>query len=942
MNRSMSLLVPDHDRACSGICKKFRHRSLSLVVAIKCLKLLSLICFRTTRVESRLFGIFCKFRYFPGILIMLTGTLFAQPQAILPEKHFQFFEKNCLDCHDSDTRKGRVDLETIPFEIKTLEDAENWQKVLNAINSKEMPPEDKPQPTPQEKTEFLASLSETLVTARDVLSDSGGVATMRRLSRREYENTIRDLLGIPVDAGKLPADVADGAFDTTGSSLYMSSDQIDNYRAIARLALTEAVQFATSERKVEKQRFELEKFRSQSMAKNLAAQASIRSRFSRWQRQVDLAARKPENASEASAIREEVDGKKDNEFYLHWERIDGAPPPTDFGFPDAPSAVSLNRLGLLPYLVEHESFVHKDRGVYIVTVGHAAFGARFHVSRHFPPGDYSIKICMGRVGSRTLPSVHPASKPMTLPAPAPTREFIDLDSGKGRFTLDTFQVQGTIDKPQTVETFVTKTNREALSFILHERGDMENRVNKLNRLSIHATGVPEEPAIWVDWVEVSGPIISEADKESFDRMKDWIARLERNENDSKVILSEFAGVAMRGRDASADFIDKLNTFYHTSRHEGMTQREAIIESMAIVLASPKFVYLAEKPGPSNEISDIELANRLSYFLTGGPPDEALLQAASGGHLKDSARLQAETERLLNQTDREGFVKPFLEQWLGLNRLDFFQFNTQKHPDYTLGVKKSSRREIYETFAWWIRENGSLVNLLQSDTVVINALLADLYQIPGVKGDHFRPVKVAANSPRGGLLGMAAINAKGSNGEDTSPVERGAWVLRKLMNNPPPPAPPNIPQLSRLEAEKLGTRELISMHQEEAQCAQCHRKIDPIGFGLENFDAIGKWRTVDDRKGIPRAKRTIDPSGKIYSGPEFKDFYELRSIIARNYIDDFAYGFAEHLAEYALGRKIGFTDRGFVEEVVGKAKKQNYAIPVFIEALVTSEAFRKKR
>jgi hypothetical protein len=228
-------------------------------------------------------------------------------------------------------------------------------------------------------------------------------------------------------------------------------------------------------------------------------------------------------------------------------------------------------------------------------------------------------------------------------------------------------------------------------------------------------------------------------------------------------------------------------------------------------------------------------------------------------------------------------------------------------------------------------------------VVINALLADFYKIPNIQGDHFRPVRIPKNSPRGGLLGMAAIHAMGGNGEDTSPVERGAWVLRKLMNSPPPPAPPNVPQISRLKDELISTKELVFLHQEKAQCAQCHRKIDPIGFGLENFDAVGKWRTMDDRTGIPDSKRKIDPSGEIYGGGgEFVNFFELRDLISKNYSDEFTHSFIENLAEYALGIKIGFTDQNWIHDLALQSKKQNYSIAAIIEGLVTSEVFRRKR
>ena len=173
-----------------------------------------------------------------------------------------------------------------------------------------------------------------------------------------------------------------------------------------------------------------------------------------------------------------------------------------------------------------------------------------------------------------------------------------------------------------------------------------------------------------------------------------------------------------------------------------------------------------------------------------------------------------------------------------------------------------------------------------------------------------------------------------------PVERGAWVLRKLLNDPPPPAPPNVPQLSRLSGKPLTTRERIAQHQEDAQCTQCHRKIDPLGFGLENFDAAGKWRTLDTRPDVPPEKRQIDASGAFFRGPAFGGFFELRDLVSAH-PERFARGFTEALIEYGLGRPFGFSDEELAAEIVSKAGNRGFQISEFIHALVASKAFHSK-
>jgi hypothetical protein len=340
--------------------------------------------------------------------------------------------------------------------------------------------------------------------------------------------------------------------------------------------------------------------------------------------------------------------------------------------------------------------------------------------------------------------------------------------------------------------------------------------------------------------------------------------------------------------------------------------------------------------------------RLAYFLWSAPPDAELLALAEKSALHKPETLRQQVSRLLADPRSDEFVSGFVHQWLHMERLDFFQFDTKLHPEFDESARASARREVYESFAHLLRdpESGRLGKLLKSDYVFINGLLANYYGIEGVTGDEFRKVKLPAGSPRGGLLGTAAIHAMGSDGVESSPVERGAWVLRYLLNDPPPPAPANVPQLSRLADKPLNTREKLAAHMEAAQCASCHRKIDPIGFGLENFDAAGKWRTTE----VYRTKKgrnwrnvkswEIDASGAFHKGPAFADYFELRDRIAERE-PDFARGFTEALLEYALGRPFGFIDEDLANKILTAAKAKQYSVSEFVQSLVLSQTFRKK-
>ena len=294
------------------------------------------------------------------------------------------------------------------------------------------------------------------------------------------------------------------------------------------------------------------------------------------------------------------------------------------------------------------------------------------------------------------------------------------------------------------------------------------------------------------------------------------------------------------------------------------------------------------------------------------------------------------------------IHGLVHQWLDMERLDFFNVDILKHRAYDHSVELAVRDEVYETAAYVLAENRSLTDLLGAGYVVVNNLLARYYGIPDVHGDHFRRVDLPKDSPRGGLLGMAAIHLMGGNGDESSPVERGAWVLRKLLNQPPPPAPANVPNLARLSDKLLSTRERLVAHQEQAQCASCHRKIDPIGFGLENFDAVGLWRTEnsykvprkDGEKEVKQKQWKIDSSGRIHNGPAFADYFELRDHIATHH-DAFAKSFASAVIEYGMGRSIGFSDQTLIDEIAQRAGKDNYAIRSFFHAIVQHQAFQKK-
>ncbi|MGI9474309.1 MAG: DUF1592 domain-containing protein, partial [Rubripirellula sp.] len=517
--------------------------------------------------------------------------------------------------------------------------------------------------------------------------------------------------------------------------------------------------------------------------------------------------------------------------------------------------------------------------------------------------------------------------------------------------LATFQVTGSTSAPQTIEFPVSLTESGPRKFALREKRDPKGDL-AWYRTARKKTGVGPTPALWVDWVEWEGPLnVSSGDSSR----NDWWVTDAGDPDDllrARTILEQFAFKAFRGVEAEDEFIDRLANIFDSRRKAGDSFDTAIRLPLSIILVSPGFLYLSE-PNDADErrgLTDRELAVRMAYFLWSAPPDQELLDLSKQQKLNQPEILRQQVDRLINDSRSDEFVASFVHQWLDMERLDFFQFDTTLHREFDESTRSAARQEVYHSFAHLLRtaEEGHLGKLLKSDHVFVNGLLANYYGMDGVTGDQFQQVSLPEDSPRGGLLGMAAIHAMGSDGIESSPVERGAWVLRYILNDPPPPAPPNVPQLSRLADKPLTTREKLAAHQEEAQCASCHRKIDPIGFGLENWGAAGKWRTEDShRLTNSKGKRVgngktwdIDSSGAFHKGPKFSNYHELRDLIADRK-EDFARGFTEHLIEYALGRPYGFTDEELADEIVGSARSKEFAISEFIQALVQSEAFRTK-
>lgn len=825
--------------------------------------------------------------------------------------HQEFLATHCVRCHDANEANGGVRLDDLPLEMGDVATAERWQRVLGVLNSGEMPPEDEMQPTDDAKEKFLEALSQQMVVARKALADSGGVTVMRRLNRREYVNTIRDLLDVEIDPTDLPADDNGSDFDTIGAGLFFSSDQFEHYLKLGRIALDVAL---VAGERPQRQVVRQEPEEAVNKRKRLDAE------------------RATEKLNTIAAWRES--GKPAAEFGLKF--VDDE---------QARSAEGMARSALR----KAEAYLQDPATEAGWFVTPWPWPVKVVIPAKAPPGRYILRAKLGYPDDAMV-----------------ERKFIEwgLPSGRGWAELDLLgcrEVTGTIQKPETVEIPIMVGGADMRSFAIRDR--QHNSQEGVEQQNWHGKKYQTGRdgfwrGLWVDWVEWEGPYVDDWPPRSLHRVLGDVD-LEGDPGDAEArrVIEQFAERAFRGRPVRKEFVDGLMAQYVQQRQKKEPFREAIKTPLAIVLASPAFLYIVEpvSRGAGEDgaparvrvpLTDTALANRLAYFLWSGPPDDALLGDAASGKLR--SRIAKQADRMLNDEKVMRFIAGFAHQWLHMVRLDFFQFNPRLYPMFDDSARSAARREVYETIHHVLEKDLPLGTLLKSDFVVVNDVMAEHYGIPGVTGSDYRAVPVPPGVPRGGMLGMAAILAMGSDGERSSPVERGAWVLRTLLHDPPPPAPANVPMLTRFAGTLMPARELMTAHQEQPQCAQCHRKIDPIGYALEHFDATGRWRDEEytdfyTNWKVIKKKATfpIDARGRLPDGTTFDGFVGLRDAVAAHE-DDFARGFTEHLLEFALGRPISFSDEELVTTILHKAKAQGYTPRAIIHGIVTSDDFQSKQ
>lgn len=830
--------------------------------------------------------------------LIIIAVLIAAP--VFAEDRQAFIETYCLSCHDAANKKGGLDLTSLATNPADPAAFDRWVAIHDRVAAGEMPPQARTQPEPSERKTFTAALAATLEQADRTRTATHGRSPWRRLNRYEYENTLRDLLGLPWLRIKdmLPEDGIAHGFNKSGEALDISHIQMTRYLQAAEFALREATKFA--------QLPPSQTVRYYARDQRGLARKMMFSQFNRSSERATFAL---------------IDAEADVDV------LDGKAPISN------PATREREAFGVVagayePIEPKFDSFRASASGRYKLRFNGYTFWAA--VTNEKP---------RWWVADRYHTSVGRTTEPVVICADAPPRirrplGRFDLTPETSIHELDVYLIEG--------ETILFDAAR-----LFRSRPP-----NWRNPLAT-PDGVP---GIAFCWMEVEGPLPDETapgPKLLFGDLGPKAAPTEPLAR-AETLLRNFVRQAYRRPVTPAEEVRFLPVIAD-QLEAGASFPEALFAGYAAVLCSPEFLGLTSSPG---RLDDHAIANRLSYFLWNSPPDEELRRLAQQGRLQDASILRAQTDRLLTDPKAQRFVEAFVDYWLDLRKIDATTPDEELYPDYYLDdlLLDSAADETRLFVLELIRENAPVRDLVASDWTFLNDRLAAHYGLPPVGGVELRKVTLPADSVRGGLLTQASVMKVTANGTTTSPVLRGVWMLDRILGQPLPPPPTDVPAVEPDIRGATTIREQLDKHRSVSSCAVCHVKIDPPGFALESFDVFGgyrdKYRALGDggppepgfgKNGQPfrfHLAKPVDPSGTLPDGREFRDIRDLKRLLAaeerllaRNLIN--------RLLTYATGTPIRFADRAPVEAALDRCAPTGFRVRDLIQEVVHSEMFLNK-
>lgn len=814
------------------------------------------------------------------IFSIIAGLLFtASSHALADDTSSAFLKTYCMRCHGSEKQKADRRFDDLPSKIKSLDDLERYQEIVDQLNLESMPPEDELQPKESDRTKMIAHLSGMIRAAHAELRDSGGHSVLRRLNSWEYRQTIGDLLGLNVEvwspAENFPAEVKVHGFDNIGAELVTSGILLDHYLGASEEAVRRATQFGPRPE---------------------------------WKK---LTQRSPFY----------FDGKQYNDLPKLF-RVDR------FRFvPETPYTDLYGRhyrgghIGFLP-LVRQGGVEHS--GMYTIRVRAAAVGRVHDYGRalgDFRNGDPLVMeiAAVDRRGS--VESTGNVSKMTSLARVELVNEEpqwfewdVYMDAG---FEPEVRFRNGPLAAKRLIRLLTTQAadKPEFKPFVKMKNGNQKGH---------GVLKAYQGPRLRIWEIELEGPHVESWPPVGHRTLYGDLKPNDLNAETIALRLNAFAEKAFRRPPVEGE-LEPIQRLVAEKLSGGMEPLQALQLGLQSILCSPGFVYLNLGEG---ELDDVALASRLSYFLWSSQPDETLLSLASDGQLR--SRLPEQVTRMLDDPKSNRFVRHFVRRWLDLDNIQVMPPSEDFLTYYRDNLETAMQAETETFFRHVLDKNLPPREFLSADYSFLNRELALHYGVEGVDGNELRRVSLGG-SVRGGLLTQGAFLTASANGVDTSPVVRGIYVLEKLLGYTPPPPPPDVPAIEPDIRGAVTIREQLEKHRASTTCAECHRKIDPLGFALENFDAIGGWR--DQYPG----RTPVDATGHLADGGSFTSVEEFRALLM-NRENEFNRCLTEKLMIYALGRELESIDRPAVDRILGTLDSQQGGLRDLIRLVVQSETF----
>lgn len=902
----------------------------------------------------------------------------AEPAADFEKEIRPLLVKYCQKCHSGEKPKGEFNLTEFNSEAAIRKARSAWRKVLTVVKEDEMPPDD-PLPTPAERQKIVEWVEAATKIDWSKVKNPGHV-TIPRLTRAEYNNTMRDLLGVDLRPGDTFSQDGEGqsGFTTDRDSLFVTPSMMEKYFDAAERSLGSLIAIRKRPIQVHLESEKMFMTETKETPKQFGDDF-LGYVINRGQMTLYDSVRFPADGWYEFRIRAlSTDGPTGSRLRIN-DVVQG-----DFYVPErTPQTVTLRvfvRAG------SHQVAWNIEKGAKPAPGSAAAKRAKVLAQKEAeartaaaidaaeakknPPKKYR-KLPRDANGIVTREAMKHAPKfPATGKEPSPLKALIQrLDNAAYSLQrpYEWLRLLNTDGDPNEIVRFKgyvadrTKTLNlakdalaKALDKSLPQFEKLYNEANKEriadNRMLLSRVkdvkavarqpqGRPPRTAstkpgnVAIDWVEVRGPVLPQ--KASEKPLVFFVSPKSDEEKPAaaREIIGRFAQRAFR-RPVQAEEVDRFVSLYEKADARGDSFEDSVKLALAGVLVSPHFLFRVEA-GPGDDefrLNDFQLASRLSYFLWMSMPDDELIALAAKGTLREPATLRQQVRRMLKDSKAEAFSRAFTGQWLGFAALGIgVKPDAKKFPQFTLKLAEAMKQEPTLFLLSLMREDGSLLGLLDSDTTFLNADLARLYGISGVDGTSLQPV-VLKDRNRGGLLGMASVLTATSSATRTSPVIRGKWVLETLLGRELPEPPADAGELPGNAGEARTLREELLRHRRNPTCATCHDKIDPIGFGLENFDAIGRFRTMQARKPID-AKGEL-PDGTIVDGP-----VELKQYLKTEKKTEFARNVARRLLAFALGRELQYFDEPAVEKILVAVETDDYLAATLIEQIVLSYPFQ---